>query len=311
MEAELRFPAMGSEAHVIVLGGSLALLDLARDTVEELEGRWSRFRASSEVSRMNEAAGRPVRVAPGTLTLVERAVEGARRTEGRFDPTVLGAMIRAGYDRSFELVGEVSTERRSDLAVGVDRIRIDRVSSTVTLPSGVGFDPGGIGKGLAADLVVNVLRSRGALGACVNLGGDLRVMGASPQAGGWVIEIAHPTRSDPAATVVLRAGAVATSTRTKRAWGPPGDRRHHLIDPSTGEPAGDGPLAATAVAAEGWQAEVAAKAAVLGGPGSGLRAFDALGVDGLVVDADGGVHRSDGFGRFLARPRRRPAGVAR
>jgi len=95
--------------------------------------------------------------------------------------------------------------------------------------------------------------------------------------------------------VALRTGAVATSSRVRRAWGPAGDRRHHLIDPGTGRPARGGGLAA-----RGWQAEVLAKAAFLGGLEQGRALLTAAGADGLLVDDRGGLHPSGGFGRFLA-----------
>src|SRR6188508_974918 len=100
MRAEARFPAMGSDVHVVVVGGSVVSLDLARDLIGELEARWSRFRDDSEVTGLNREAGRPVRVSGATLALVERALEGARVTGGRYDPTILRALERAGYDRT-------------------------------------------------------------------------------------------------------------------------------------------------------------------------------------------------------------------
>src|SRR4029078_51858 len=54
------------------------------------------------------------------------------------------------------------------------------VREAVRLPAGTGFDPGGIGKGLAADIVVDEIRADGADGVCVNPGGDVRVDGPSP-----------------------------------------------------------------------------------------------------------------------------------
>src|SRR5438874_1813231 len=104
MEAEARFPAMGTDVHVVVVGGPLRMLEWAREFVDDLEARWSRFRPASEVSLINHLAGRTVRVSPSTVGLVLRAIDGARITGGRFDPTLLGAVIRAGYDASFDLL---------------------------------------------------------------------------------------------------------------------------------------------------------------------------------------------------------------
>jgi thiamine biosynthesis lipoprotein len=302
--AAARFRAMGTDVHVLVVGGPPSLLDEARELVETLEARWSRFRPHSEVSRLNQQAGRPVRVSPETLTLVRRALHGAAVTAGRYDPTVLGAVLRAGYDRSFELLAADPPPGRSPLRLGWRRIAVDQARSTVSLPPGVGFDPGGIGKGLAADLLVRRLLARGAAGACANLGGDLRVDGDTPAGGAWVVDVGHPLRRDPAATIGLRRGAVATSSRVRRAWGPRGDR-HHLIDPATGRPARTGLAAATVVAAEGWQAEVLAKAAFLAGIPEGLRLLAATGTDGLLVDDRGSPHSSAGFARFTLRVQER------
>jgi FAD:protein FMN transferase len=306
MEAERHFRAMGSDVHVVVVGGPLDLLEVARDFIEDLEARWSRFRPASEVSRLNTLAGMPVRVSEPTVALVQRALEGARITAGRFDPTVLGAVTRAGYDRSFELLTDDPPAGRSGLTTGHAGIVVDASASTVTLPGGVGFDPGGIGKGFAADLLVGELLARGAAGACVNVGGDLRVEGEPPLAGSWLVSIEHPVHPEPAAVVGLRSGAVATTTRAKRAWGATGDRRHHLIDPSTGEPAATGSLSATVLAAEGWQAEVLAKAAFLAGPSGAGEVLSATGTQALLVTDDGEVWTTEGFRRF-ARPG--PAGV--
>jgi hypothetical protein len=166
---------MGCDVHVLVVGGRPSLLQVARERIEELEQRWSRFLATSEISRLNALAGLPVRLSPITVGLVERALEGARVTGGRYDPTVLGDVLRAGYDRSFERLTGEAPRGTSPLGQGYDRIVVDLARSTVTLPLGVGLDPGGIGKGYAADLLVEELLPRGAAGACVNVGGDLRV----------------------------------------------------------------------------------------------------------------------------------------
>jgi thiamine biosynthesis lipoprotein len=296
---------MGSEAHVIVVGDP-GLLTLARRRIEDLEQKWSRFRASSEISRLNAASGRPVRVSIETFELVRRAIEAWHTTGGLFDPTVLGDLIRAGYDRPFEALilhpdGGVSSLHRD-----CGGIRLDRAARTVTLPGNAGFDPGGIGKGLAADLVTEELLAAGAEGACVNLGGDLRLAGSGPDAGRWVVAIDHPLRAAPVATVALASGAVATSTVGKRSWSIGGRRRHHLIDPETGRSAEGRVVAVTALAASAAGAEVATKAALLAEPGQELAGLEQLGSDGLIVLGGGEVASTSGLSRYLAGQNDRP-----
>jgi thiamine biosynthesis lipoprotein len=294
---------MGSDVHVVAVDGPVWLVETARELIDDLEAKWSRFRPTSEVSLMNTLAGLPVRVSWETITLVRRALEGVALTEGRFDPTLLGAVVRAGYDRSFELLAaDAPTDRASTwdgLELGASGIEIDEAASTVTVPEGVGFDPGGIGKGLAADLVALELRARGALGVCVNLGGDLRVDGEGPGDGSWRIGVEHPLHGGRAGVLSLRSGGVATSSRTRRTWGPADDRRHHLIDPRTGRPAVTGLASATVVSGEAWRAEVLSKAAFMAGPAEGLFVLASAGAEGLLVDDAGSVYPTFGVDRFL------------
>src|SRR4051794_37339552 len=181
--AELRFHAMGSDAHVIVVGGREDLADWARLRIDDLERRWSRFLPDSEVSLLNARAGLATTVSVETAELVRRAIDAFRLSGGGFDPTLLGAIIPAGYDRSFEELGPTPAAGASPLAVGADEIVVD--GTEVRLPAGTGFDPGGIGKGLAADMVAAETMARGAAGVCINLGGDVRVAGAGPAGEGW------------------------------------------------------------------------------------------------------------------------------
>jgi FAD:protein FMN transferase len=305
VDAELRFRAMGCDVHVLIAGGRPELLETSRKLIGDLERRWSRFRDDSEVSLLNRLAGRPVRVSRPTVRLVARALEGARVTAGRYDPTVLGAVVRAGYDRSFELLdgrdaggAGWSHPAGSALDLGWERIVVDPLLSTVTLPRGVGFDPGGIGKGCAADLMVAELLAEGAAGACVNVGGDLRVEGEAPGGGSWGVAVEHPLTGLPAAMLGLSSGAVATSSRTRRTWGRPEGRVHHLIDPATGRSATSGLASATVMAAQAWQAEVLSKAAFVAGRREGLAILEASGTEGLLVDDAGAVHPSKGLWRF-------------
>lgn len=309
--AERRFDAMGTRGHVVVTGGDgdgEATLDAAQARIAELERRWSRFLPDSEVSRLNRSAGRPTVVSGDTAGLVARAVEAWRLTGGRFDPTVLPALVAAGYDRSFEALdrmGGPAPATTPSAVPGPSAIRIDEAAGLVHLPAGVAFDPGGIGKGYAADLVVAELLAepgRGRVaGACVNLGGDLRAAARAPGGAPWVVDVEDPFDAGgaPLLRLGLDRGGVATSSRLRRTWTAAGTTRHHLIDPSTGAPAETDAVAATVLAGTAWRAEALATAAVLAGVAGGLGVIAGAGATGLVVDDRGGVHHAPGLGRFL------------
>ncbi len=294
---------MGSDVHLVLVGGSPEALAGAVHRIEQLESRWSRFRPDSEVSALNNSAGRPVAVSTDTRLLVERATEAWRLTGGAFDPTVLTDLLRAGYDRSFEQLSanhfetrDGSRRNRSIDAPACTDIVVD--GQAVTVPAGLGFDAGGIGKGLAADLVASELIGEGVAGVCVNIGGDLRVLGDSPCGDGWTLAIEHPLAATPIALVGLVEGAVATSSVLRRVWNRGGKQRHHLIDPSTGEPSESDVALASVIAGQAWQAEALAKAALLRGR---ARAFDLLDSScaSVIVDHAGIITGSDAFSTFL------------
>ena len=292
---------MGTTARVLVAieAGSVhaaELLDRGQQHVALLEDLWSRFVPTSEISRLNRARGRAVRVSPETQLLVRRAIEAWKRTAGRFDPTVYEALVAAGYDRTFDRIA-VAAEASEQVqpAPGCAGITVDDDQETVTLPRGCGFDPGGIGKGLAADLVVDGLLAAGATGACVELGGDVRVRGCAPEASGWVVGIADPRRPGvPVTSVWLDDGGVASSSALQRSWTTAAGRAHHIIDPASGGPAATPIVGACVVAATATQAEIYATAACAGMPQSEI---ERAGVSGVTFDDQGAMTP---FGEFEA-----------
>ncbi len=303
MATELRFAAMGTWAHIVAVGGPDGAAERARDRIAGLEARWSRFRPDSEVSRLNRSGGRPLTVSSDTVLLVRLALSGWSATGGRFDPTALGPLIDAGYDRPFEwLVGTAAARPSCGMSMGAAGIVVDERIGTVALPPGAGFDPGGIGKGLAADLTVASMLAEGATGACVSLGGDLRAEGRAPGGGPWVVDVSDPfDDGGPAvATLSFDAGGLATSSPMQRRWTVGGEVRHHLIDPATARPAATDVAAVTVITGDAWRAEVLATAAVLAGVGGAAAVLETAGATGLVVDGRGGVHRPASVAPYAA-----------
>lgn len=299
LRRDARFRAMGSTAHVVVVGDDADVhVERAQRRIEHLERRWSRFLADSEVSRMNGHAGVPVVVSADTFGLVERSVQASTATGGRFNPLVGAALEALGYDRDFAAMSESGAAG----AVGashyqpraVDLIRLDRYLPAVTLPMGARFDPGGIGKGLAADIVVDELMVAGARGVMVNLGGDIAIAGTPPDEHGWIVGIEDPARPGThLARVTVVAGGVCTSSRAQRTWTTAGgDPVHHLVDPQTGAPVESSVVTVTVVAGAAWWAEALTKLVFVAGPDAIADHLDGAHV--LVVHADGSVQTFGG-----------------
>jgi thiamine biosynthesis lipoprotein len=298
---------MGTDVEVLAVGADAdamaALGARAADALEAREARWSRFRPTSELCRLNESAGAPVVVSASTYSLIARAVGAWRDTSGRYDPTVLAALEAAGYDRDFDAVA------RHDLGAAPDHtnvpgcgdVELDDVVRSVRLPPGVALDLGGIGKGAAADEVSQELLDLGApgvTGVLVNLGGDLRARGEAPAPHGWVVAVDDPLHTGRTGLLALARGAIATSTKLRRTWTRGGRSLHHLIDPRTGAPAESGLASVTVVDGEAWRAEVLAKAAFVAGVDAGAALVADAGATGLMVTDGGEVVELDGVGGF-------------
>ncbi len=254
------FRVMGSNASVSVVGGKPGLVDDAIGLANELEGLWTRFSRDSDISAINWAEGEPVEVDSRSVTLIEAMKVANLATAGAFDPTLLPHLLSEGYTHSIVDPSRFTELPESARAPG-NLQAVQCEGTTVTAPRGTTLDPGGIGKGLAADLIAEFLKAKGALGSMVELGGDVRVEGYSPRGRGWRLAVDHPLEPGARVSVVeIDSGGVATSSQLKRRFQRgDGSVTHHLIDGETGLSVESSALAVTVVAPTAWQAEVMAK----------------------------------------------------
>jgi thiamine biosynthesis lipoprotein len=297
------FAAFGTEVRLSVwpcrgredaAGGALA-----RGTgfLRRAERRLSRFLPESDLTRLNWSTETPTQISRLAFAVVAAALEAAEATGGLFDPTVHDALVQAGYDRTFSDLAERSaafeesdarSTRQSTRPCNYRDVQIDRRQHSVTLPTSVSLDLGGIAKGWLADHAAGQLGQFGA--SLADLGGDVALCGRPPE-GCWHIDVAAPI--GPATRLgrlVVQSGGVATSGITYRRWRTEHGWQHHLIDPRTGQPTLTDLLSATIVAPSATAAEVAAKAAILLGCEAGARAIASTPeLGGLLVRKDRAV----------------------
>jgi thiamine biosynthesis lipoprotein len=262
-------PALGTTA-VLVLGDetvSQAALGILEGELAAIDAAASRFRADSELSQLNLAAGRPVAVSALMLEAVEVALRAARITAGLVDPTVGRALEMIGYDRDFAAVAADGPRIRIDLqpVPGWQRVQVDRSGGTVRVPPGVMLDLGATAKALCADRAASAITSATGAGVLVSLGGDLSVAGPAPEEG-WIVRVTHDHAAPPEAggpTVSVRSGGLATSSTSVRRWMRDGRSLHHLIDPATGAPAAEQWRTVSVAAGSCVDANIASCAAIV------------------------------------------------
>ena len=239
--------------------------------IERFDAAASRFRADSDLSRLNAAAGSgPVVVGSTLIDAVRVALDAAAATNGAVDPTIGAALIELGYDRDFDELadaGRSTPASPSSPAPGWQCVLLDESASTVEIPASVALDLGATAKALCADRAADDIATALGCGVLVDLGGDLAIAG-EPPAGGWRVGVTENARdTDSANDMVVAAwsGGVASSSTTVRTWERQGTTLHHIVDPSTGWPADPEWRLVTVAARTCVEANTAATAAVVWG----------------------------------------------
>ncbi len=272
-------------------------LDSARTALEReldlVDRACSRFRADSELTRVNESAGAPVRVTPYLLDALERAIDAAAETAGVVDPTVGRALRLNGYDQTFARVrlrdGSVFAPQASR-ARRWRRLEIDRERQTVTVPADVELDLGATAKAFAADRAARAAADETSCGVLVSLGGDIAVSG-DPPLGGWSVGLADDHAAEPHESmprVAIGAGGIATSSTTVRCWRTTDGERHHIVDPRTGTSAETPWRTVTVAAASCLDANTASTAALVLGK-QAVSWLEARRLPSRLVGVDGAV----------------------
>jgi FAD:protein FMN transferase len=298
--ASASFPALGTTAALYVtepasLSGARELL---ASELAAINLACSRFRHDSELSHVNAAHGRRVRVSELFCEALEAGLRAAMLTDGAVEVTLGRALRAIGYDRDFGDVDGASAvidPIRAAPVGGWRSIELDRATRTVRVPVGIEIDLGATAKALAADRAARRVHAALGGGALVNLGGDISIAGPPP-ADGWLVRVTddHARPSPAGQTVNVREGGLATSSTSVRRWATPAGPRHHIVDPATGDSAAEVWRTASVAAASCFDANVAATAAIVRGEAAAAW-LAARGLPSRLVRPGGDVVRLGGW----------------
>jgi thiamine biosynthesis lipoprotein len=296
--AHYRTRALGTRAELMVTDPGLLIgaVRILHHELEAIDRVASRFRSDSEISRLDTACGRPVRVSPELLHAISVALEMAEATDGAVDPTVGGALCRLGYDRDFAAIasGVPGLLPPPAPVPGYQRVVIDLDHGTVRVPEGILLDLGATAKALTADRVADAVATSMGCGVLVSLGGDVAVAGPPPP-GGFRIGLGDAcTAVQPDETVSICSGGLATSGIGVRRWRLGEHTVHHIIDPSTGLPAAVSWRTVSVAAATCLEANAAATAAMVKGT-TAVSWLPALRLPARLVGVDGVVQYVAGW----------------
>jgi len=231
--------------------------------------------------------GAGVRVAPEIAEVLGVALEVARLSGGRHDPTIRPVTALWAFDTT-PRIPPADSLRAALSRVGFERIHLSGDTLSVAGDS-VWLDLGSTAKGFATESAARVLRAtEGVRGALIAASGDIRAFGAGPHDGRWDVGLAHPRISgEIAARFALRDGAVSTSGDYERCFFEHGERYHHIVDATTGYPSAHS-VSATVFAPSGTRADALATACFLLGPAEGAALLAPLpGCEAIWITSEG------------------------
>ncbi len=285
---------------------ALAAISQSANAVKNLERNLSSWIPSSDISRLNERAGRgAVTVSPETFALLKIAQDISLETLGAFDVTV-GAVwdIWPFRNRMAALPSQELIDEHLKL-VDAKSIVFDEASLSVSLPKkGMKVNLGAVGKGYAASIAIETMKSLGIEHAAVSAGGDLYFLGTKNNTP-WVVDLEHPRWPGRSLDRFSASNiAVATSGDAKQFIKHSGKRFGHIIDPRTGWPV-DTCQSVTIVTSSSTKADAYATAVYVMGPKEGMNWVESQeNTEVLIVDKDGRIYRSSGWADIANKTRR-------
>ncbi len=236
------------------------------DEVWRIEQKYSRYLATSALSKINNGAGQPIPIDAETYHLLQLSDVLWQESQGMFD-------ISSGVFRklwTFDQQHSIPSQSQIDeLLNHVGWKRINYNQHTIRLPRGMQIDFGGIGKEYAADRCAALFPEALGHSVLVNLGGDVVTQGARTDSNPWQIGIETKRGGGKVwKTVPLSQGAIATSGDVYKHIIFEGKRYGHIINALTGFPVEDSPSTVTVAAPNCTEAGMLTTLAILQGKGA-------------------------------------------
>lgn len=298
---------MGTEVSVYLWSDEAeaghTLLDAVFQEAARIDGLMSTYKDDSEISKINRnAAHSPVKTDDELFALIKRSLGISELTQGSFDITY--DSVGQHYDFRERLRPDEQTVQSELENIDYHHVLLDREVGAVQFrQEGVRINLGGIAKGYVVERCIAMLRSEGVKHAIVTAGGDSRLLG-DRRGRPWIVGIRHPRiDGEVAISLPLQDEAISTSGDYERFFDADGVRYHHIIQPSTGEPA-SGVHSATVIGPDAVVTDALSTSVFVMGVDAGMRLIATMpDYESVVISDEGKLYFSDG----LTPPSSRPA----
>jgi len=277
------------------------ILDGAFELIEELENQLSRYRVSSEISRINSTPlNTAVSISDPTRELIAVGLSYARLSDGAFDPTI-GALVslwgigteNAQVPTPLEIQAALSIVDYRAVSIGSRTVTLKQKSPISASGSArMTLDLGGIAKGWIADRVAEFLQNNGERNFLINLGGNILVSGSKPNGEAYRIGMQDPfgDRGKYLGIFTLKEGSVVSSGIYERFSELDGKRYHHILSTSSGYPVKNNIAGVTVLSEQSVDGDALSTIVFALGIDEGLRLVHSLnGIEAALIDTDGNI----------------------
>ncbi|MHC1682943.1 MAG: FAD:protein FMN transferase [Clostridiaceae bacterium] len=270
------------------------------DEIKRLESLMSFFLDSSEVSKLNKAAGKhEVEISNEVLFVLNRAKYYSKLCDGSFDITIAPvARLWGIFTRNEKLPSKEEIDEALKLT-GYKYLSINNDLGTSKLEKlGQCVDLGAIAKGYAADRAIDIYKQHGIESAFVNLGGNVMLLGNKPDGSPWRVGIQNPLleRGKCLGAVNATNKTVVTSGDYVRYFEKDNKKYHHILDPRTGYPADSSLISTTIVSEKSIDADALSTAIFILGLEDGIKLIDnQKGIEAIFITKDKEIYVTEGL----------------
>lgn len=291
MDTIIQMKAYGVKAQEVI--------DASFGRIRDIENRMSAHIKSSQIEIINSNPGQEIKVDKDTFLVIKKALEYAKLTEGKFDPSI-GPLVQLwGIGTEKARVPDDKEIKDALSVVNYRWIELNEENTTVKITKkGMRLDLGAIVKGYAADEVRRIVLENKIKSAYVNLGGNVMVIGSKPDGSLWNIGIQDPRleRGSVMASIRLEDKTIVTSGNYERYFIEDGILYHHIIDPITGKPARSGVISASIITQNSFDADALSTSVFILGPEKGMELVEKLPhIEAIIITDDLKVIISSGL----------------
>lgn len=296
--------AMGTVISQKVYGvNGQAAMKETMDKIKDLEALLTFNAPEGDIYKLNENAGKAkVELNPETIKIINKAQEVSELSGGAFDVTV-GPIVKnwgIGTEQQRipapeEIKNLLPLVNYKDLVVAGNSASLKRAGQMVDL--------GGIAKGYAGDIAMEIYKKNGIQSAFINLGGNVVTLGNKPDGTPWAVGIRNPrAKTDQTngqgivGSVSVTDKAVVTAGDDQRYFEKEGKRYHHIIDARTGYPAESDLMSVTLITDSSFDADAVDTAVFILGLEKGRELIEKQeGIEAVFITKDKKIYVTEGL----------------